>query len=371
MGRVSVKARRCGVTVAAVALATALAGCGDSEEAAEASSDLISEERCERNAAVGTIHYVSPHGFGAHGGILDIFMAEELGYYDDLCLDVEMNATASNRAQLVSTGRAHFTSGPSGSDQLLTNAQGADNIVAVGILADFVPDVVLANESIKDLKDLEGKTFAYTTQLSTTTRAMLERNDVDVDSIELINSDAYDAEQLTRGQIDAMEGFMSNQPLQLEAKGLPFTLFNPVDYGVDGTYIAYQFNKEFLTEHRDVAADVQRATLAAVHYCMDDAHIEECVDKLSELAEEGNQGDAFPRDQQLRIWTKEVEMIKQYRAQDRPLGVTVPEQWEADAALLLEYSQVDEDDLPAIEDVVDFDLIPSLYDGDELIWPGE
>ncbi|WP_214443638.1 hypothetical protein, partial [Mycobacterium tuberculosis] len=52
-------------------------------------------DACQRNQDAGTITYISGYGYSASAGQLDVFLAKELGYFDDLCLDVEINASGA------------------------------------------------------------------------------------------------------------------------------------------------------------------------------------------------------------------------------------------------------------------------------------
>ncbi len=50
----------------------------------------IDPERCATNEAVGTITYLSSFDFAAAASIVDVVVAEDKGYFDELCLDVEL-----------------------------------------------------------------------------------------------------------------------------------------------------------------------------------------------------------------------------------------------------------------------------------------
>ena len=52
-------------------------------------------ERCEANRAAGTITYLSGFDLHADASIIDVLVAESEGYYDELCLDVEAQASFS------------------------------------------------------------------------------------------------------------------------------------------------------------------------------------------------------------------------------------------------------------------------------------
>ena len=55
----------------------------------------VDPERCAANQAAGTITYLSGFDFAAAASIVDVVVAEQSGYFDDLCLDVELKPSFS------------------------------------------------------------------------------------------------------------------------------------------------------------------------------------------------------------------------------------------------------------------------------------
>jgi len=351
-----------GLLVAAITL-SACATPADNSASPDDSDTLISQEACDRNAAAGTITYISGYGYSASAGQLDVFLAEELGYFDALCLDVEINASGANGQQLVSSGQAEFTALGSASDVMLAAAN-SRNLTAVATYGNTPPFSIFANESIKSLKDLEGKKLGYFINLTPIASAMLDAAGVDVSTVELIKMTNYDPTVVTRGQVDAIVGYASNQPENLRAQGLPFTEFFPSDVGVEGTYNVMEVNSEFLAANREVAADFMRATLHALQFCLDSA--DECLDMIAQLAEDNGQGSAFPRDQLERTWNVESQWVKDSNS-GLP-GTQTAADWEAEYELVKKFGNVD--NLPAITDMMDETLVADLYADGELIWPG-
>lgn len=361
-------ALRRGITAASVVAAAALVltGCaaGDPEPAADPSDSLISQEDCERNRDAGTITYISGYGYSASAGQMDVFLAEEMGFFDDLCLDVEINASGANGQQLVSAGQAQFTALGSASDVMLAAAN-SDNLTAIATYGSVSPFSIFAHKDVASLKDLEGKKLGYFINLTPIASAMLDNAGVDVSKVELIKMTNYDPTVVTRGQVDAIVGYASNQPETLRAMGEEFSEFFPADEGVDGTYNVMEVNTRFLEENREVAADFMRASLKALEHCLENS--DECIDMISELAEANGQGSAFPREQLERTWNVESTWVTS--DPDLPPGVQTAAQWEQEYELVEKYGNVKT--LPAIEDMMDADLVAGLYDDGALIWPGE
>lgn len=324
---------------------------------------LVSDERCARNRAVGTITYVSGYGYSASAGQLDVFLAKEMGFFDALCLTVEINAGGANGQQLVSSGQAQFTELGSASDVMLAAAN-SQNLKAVATYGTTSPFSIFANEKIKSLKDLEGGRLGYFINITPIALAMLDAAKVDMSKVELIKMTSYDPTVVPRGQIEAIVGFASNQPQRLRAVNMPFTEFFPADFGLNGTYNVTEINSKFLSENREVAADFMRASLHALAYCLDNE--KDCVERISKLAEDNNQGAAFPLEQQQVTWSVESDWV---RKSGKNPGEQTPAMWETEYDLVKRYGNVDT--LPPLETMMDSQLVSALYSDGQLIWPGE
>lgn len=323
---------------------------------------LLSDEECQRNRDAGTITYISGYGYSASAGQVDVFLAKELGYFDALCLTVEINAAGGNGQLLVSSGQAQFTALGSASDVILAAAN-SRNLTAVATYGSTSPFSIFTNEAVKSLKDLEGKRLGYFINITPMAMAMLEAAEVDVSKVELIKMTNYDPTVVTRGQVDAIVGYASNQPQTLKAMGLPFNEFLPSEYNLPGTYNVMEVNSQFLADHREAAADFMRASLKALDFCLTEE--DKCVDMISQLAADNNQGSAFPREQQARTWGVESEWVRS--STFGPPGVQTVEGWKGEYELAKKYGGLT--DAPAIEEMMDPDLVASLYQDGVLIWP--
>lgn len=350
-------------SVAMLALAAAGAMPAHAQDAAPGTV-LISEQDCQRNKDAGTITYISGYGYSASAGQVDVFLAKELGYFDALCLTVDINAAGGNGQLLVSSGQAQFTALGSASDVMLAAAN-SRNLTAVATYGSTSPFSIFANERVKSLKDLEGKRLGYFINITPMALAMLDAAGVDVNKVELVKMTNYDPTVVTRGQVDAIVGYASNQPQTLKAMGLPFSEFLPSELGLQGTYNVMEVNSKFLAEHRETVADFMRATLKALDFCLTEE--EKCVDLISKLAADNNQGSAFPREQQARTWGVESEWVRS--STFGPPGVQTVAGWQSEYEMAQKYGGLKNP--PAIEEMMDPDLVASLYKDGTLIWPGQ
>ena len=89
------------IIASCVPVVLVLAACGgDDDDGGAGGADVdpvvagepFPTDRCDANKAAGTITYLSGFDFAAAASIMEVMMAADRGYYDDLCLDVEAHA---------------------------------------------------------------------------------------------------------------------------------------------------------------------------------------------------------------------------------------------------------------------------------------
>jgi hypothetical protein len=352
-----------------VAFVVALAACsssggGGNHQSSAPSSGAFTAAECAANKAAGTVNFVSPFGFDASAGIIDVFVAQKLGYFTKMCIATAINAAAENGNELVSSDRAQVTGFGSAADALL-EASGQANIVSVATWATTSDYVLLANQSITKLTQLPGKTLAYHTTLPVAIRAMITAAGVDLSKIHLVATNNYDPTQVTRGQVDALQGYQSNEVLSLKAAGQKFTEFIPSNFGVKGTYNVMSFNGAFLAAHRQTAADWMRADLYASTYCL--THQTQCVTIEHQYAVAAHAQTAFPLAHEQQEWALESKLIVDHPLAGAGLGVQTYAEWRPELNQLVKYKMVKSP--PTLSKAEDVTLTAGLYHGKTLIWP--
>jgi len=369
-GPFTARRRVAAIVAGLVATACAIVGLSTSADAHTArAASMISQSRCARNRAAGTITYISPFGYDASAGIIDIFMAEKLGYFKDLCLKVVVNTAATNGQELVSSGRAQATGIGSAADAILTKASGA-NITAIATYGDTDPHAIITNASVTSLKGLEGKTIGYYTNVSAVAAAMFAKAGADISKMHLVALTSYDPTVVTRGQVDGLIGYKSNQGVQLTLAHQKFHEFLPSQFGVKGTYNIMQINTTFLQQHRAAVADFMRADLKALDYCITNQTA--CVSYLSSLANAAHLGAVFPHAEQLQVWKVESRYITSDTIGGH--GVQTAAEWKPEWNEVKKYGSLigltASDKVAPLSQTMDTTLVPTLYNGTKLIWPG-
>ncbi|WP_082093344.1 ABC transporter substrate-binding protein [Demequina sediminicola] len=360
----------------AASAALIISGCSaDSDEAAEttasaspattaaAASAEFSDERCETNKAVGEITFATGYYYQASVGILNVVAADELGYFDDLCLDVTIQPGTGDTAQntqLLAANTIQFTS--MDVQNVILASENDIDIMGVSVFSDVGLDILMTPTDVTGLTELEGTILGQKGSLPTTVAAMLSNAGVDIDAIEQVTV-GYDPSILPRGQVDSLTGFISNEPNLLAASGEDVTVWRPYDYDVPSSMGVTAVNPEFAAENPTVVEDFLRAVLHGYDYCV--ANGEECVGYASAAS-----GPGYDEDHNLAVWNTEVDVVTESHDTATALGHVDPELISSIYAFLTEYELVSADlGEDGAQALFDDSFNEAIYDGTDLLWP--
>jgi NitT/TauT family transport system substrate-binding protein len=347
-------------TWAVALVAIVAAACGGSSSGT--ARPLVSQAECAANRAAGTITYVSPFGFDASAGIIDVFAAQQLGYFRDLCLTVNFVTNSQDSAALVSAGKAQVTNTGSAADYLSAVASGA-NIKAVATYGDQSDYCVITQPGIKSLKQLEGKTLGYHFVKPAPILQMLVAAGVDLNRIKFVDTTNYDPNQVVQGKINSVGCYQSNEPLTLRSEGAKFNEFTPNQFGVKGTFNVQFFNKTFLAAHDAAATDWMRADLHAFGYCS--ANQSACVSIEATYAKRA--GADFLTSHERQVWGLESALATNHTLPGQGVGVQSVAEFKPEARELVRFGLVNK--VPDLSAVMDTAKVASLYHGKTLVWP--
>ncbi|MHA7987425.1 ABC transporter substrate-binding protein [Rathayibacter sp. CAU 1779] len=317
--RRSLKLKSMSSLVAAAALVAGLAACTSTASAdTTPSSSAISADRCAKNKAAGTVNYLSGYQFQSSASILEYVAASKLGYFKDLCLDVQLKPGSGDTAQntkLLASGQATVAAV---SEQDIIQAR-ANGIAITGIssYSNAGLDILMTNKDITKLTQLDGQVVGHKGYVPAAVEAMLVKAGVSWDSLKLVK-EGYDPTVLTRKQdgLEALTGFISNEPNQLAAAGHKVTVWQPVKYGIPSSLGAMAVNPAFAKAHPTAVQDVLRAALHAYDYCSSsDAHVKECVGYAAQLS-----GSTYDKNLNATIWKTETKVVADNPTPDQPLG---------------------------------------------------
>ncbi|MBM9503032.1 ABC transporter substrate-binding protein [Actinacidiphila acididurans] len=357
--------------LAAAVLTAGVAGCGSgSSDSSSAGSNgsAISAERCAENKAAGTITYLSGYQFQSSVSILEYIAAAKLGYFKDLCLTVTLKPGTGDTAQntkLLASGQA-TVSAIAEQDIIQAQANGID-IEGISSYSNAGLDILMTNKDITELTQLDGKVVGHKGYVPAAVEAMLVKAGVTWDSLRLVK-EGYDPSVLPRrqGGLEALTGFVSNEPNQLKAAGKDVTVWKPVDYGVPSSIGAMAVNPAFATAHPHAVEDILRAALHAYDYCSSsEEHITECVGFAAKLS-----GPTYDKTLNATIWKTETQVVKGNPTPGQPLGGIDPGNVAKLVDMLHQFKIV-----PAgvtadkAKGWFDTSFVGDIYAGGKLVWP--
>lgn len=360
-----------------IAALTAAACGGDDDgpvgsDTTEAGADQVpalesaDPDRCEANREAGEIVFATGFDFGSAVSILDVVAAEDQGYYDDLCLDVRVQAGFSvANVGLLSANQVQFAGVGSFSEVAVANSTGAD-LSAVIVYGKTAVEALLVEDDsdITELTDLPSAPMGVKGGIPYAVRAMIAEAGVDEDDITQIEVD-FNPVLLFETEIESLPVYKSNEPRQLDDQGYEYRVFDPADYDIPATFGVIATNQTFAAEHPSAAADFVRATLRGFWFGVDEP--EAAVAASLELSDP----DLFfsPESEEFR-WTTERDLVLESTPDGEPVGAMTLERLSAEVDNLVRLGVLDADEVD-VEASFDNSFVAEVHDGDELIWPGD
>ena len=328
-------------------------------------------DRCEANRAAGTITYLSGFDFHANASIVDVLVAESKGYYDELCLDVELKASFStDNYPLIAANDAQFASGGSFSEVVdFAGANDAGFVVLAVEGRTGIDALITKDGEVATLEDLRGKKIGVKAAITPSVRAMLAQAGLELDvDYETVLLDGFDPMvHIAIPDIVGFPGYKSNEPGQLEANDVPFKLFDPSDSDIPGSFGVLYTNLTFLQEHPTAAQDFMRATMRGLADAINDsvAAVQVAVDALNA----SGAASVVPESEAAR-WIVESKLVADAVTADAPLGMPLFDELINEVTV---YASVGlfGGVVPLIQTLVDVSVLEGVYDDDgTLIWPG-
>lgn len=329
-------------------------------------------DRCAANQAAGTIVYLSSFDFAATASIVEVLVAEEKGYFDDLCLDVELRPSFSTaNYPEIAAGNAQFSSAGAFSEVIDYAAKNEAPFVAVAVEGKTGIDALIVKAGqATDLEDLRGATIGVKGAITRSVAAMLQQAGlVEGTDYTTVLLDGFDPKvHIEVPNIVGFPGYKSNEPKQLEAAGIPFDLFDPADYDIPGSFGVLYTNADFLAAHPTAVEDFLRASMLGLQDAIADP-AEAAEIAIGMINANGNAMFLSPEGEAAR-WGVEAELLVSTNAvTGTPIGVP-------DTDLLTDevttYAEIGlfGGETPSIDPFVALDPMRSVY-GDDLrvIWP--
>lgn len=348
----------------------------DPSDDGDAGIDVVAGEafpaaRCEANRAAGTVSYLTGFDYAATASIVEVLVADAKGYFDELCLDVDVAASFSTaNYPLVAANDAQFSSSGSFSELATFASVNDADLVALAVEGRVSIDSLMVKPGFDDLESLAGTTIGVKGKLPPSIAVMLaevglvEGTDFDTLLLDGFNPVAHFEVE----GISAVPGWKSNEPGALDRAGVPYTLYDPADYGIPGSFGLIYTNRTFLAEHPTAAEDFMRAAMRGLADAIDDP-AEAAAIAVDLINGNGNPNFLSPEGEEFR-WTTDARLISDTTPADTFVGVPDPDLLAAEVAAYEAVGVYGEDGAPPVEGRFDPDLIAGVYaDDGSVIWP--
>jgi NitT/TauT family transport system substrate-binding protein len=328
-------------------------------------------DRCEANKAAGKITYLSSFDFSASASIVEVIVAKQKGYFDDMCLDVDLKASFSTENYpLIAANEAQFSSGGSFSEVVDYAGRNDAGFVTLGVDGRTGIDALIVKDGVSaDLSDLKGKTIGVKGAITPSVAAMLKKAGLtEGTDYQTALLDGFDPKvHIAIPEIVGFPGFKSNEPLQLEAAGIPFKLYDPANYGIPGSFGVLYTNSTFLKDFPTAAADFMRASMKGLADALADP--KSAAEMAVDMINANGNANHLSADGEIARWDVESGLILNSKASPLPFGVP-------DSALLTKelntYADIGLFDgvVPDISTILDDSVVKGLYDDNaKVIWP--
>lgn len=334
--------------------------------------EAFPEDRCAANQAAGTITYLTGFDFAATASIIDVLVADEKGYYDAMCLDVEVKASFSTaNYPLVAENDAQFASGGSFSEVASFSAANDADLVVVAVEGPTAIDSLIVKPGVAtELADLEGATIGVKGKLPPSVAAMMAQEGlIEGENFDTVLLDGFDPVQhIAIESIVGFPGYKSNEPGQLERAGIEFDLFDPVDYDIPGSFGVVYTNQQFIDEHPMAAEDFVRATMLGLDDAIADPEAAAAI-SVERINAGGNPNFLSPEGETFR-WTTDAALISSLTPAGTGYGIPQPDALQNELDTYAEIGLFGDGGAPDATALLGDDIIVRIYSGDgQVIWP--
>ena len=287
------------------------------------------------------------------------YVANEMGYFEEQGLDVDIRHSTGEHLQLLVAGEVDITTADATS-VLKRRADPGLPIVAFALFGQRGQQAfaVLEDSGIRSPNDWEGRTFGYKVSVPPDYLAILESTGVDRSKVQEVRV-GFDPRILTERQVDILAVFKSNEPDTLRNLGFEVLTFDAADYGVPTLGLTYIAQEDFVEADPETVQGFLKATMKGLDFAFQNT--EEALDIVMRYAEKEDR-----EHMRFMLLTEKEDAISPLTA-DNGLGWMTIEQWQALHDSLIEHDALTG---PANVNMAFTDrFLREIYRSGELVWP--
>lgn len=199
------------------------------------------------------------------------YMAQEKGFYKDIGLDVEFKEFEHGIDISSDVEKGKSTFGINYPTVILDKSKGRDIILLSAILQTS-PHVLITLESsnVKSLEDF--KNIKVMTEVNAESSAhfisMFQSKNISFNSLRKVPH-TFNINDLIERKVDAASIFISNEPFELDKKGIKYKLWDPKDYGFEFYDLILFTSSKLANENPEMVAEFNKASLKGWKYAFD------------------------------------------------------------------------------------------------------
>ncbi len=268
------------------------------------------------------------------------YAAIEQGYYQQNGLQVNLLERKSGLSPLERLILGEVDYAISGVGAIISRTKG-DPLVALAATYQHSPSILISR--FPRIADLKGKKIVLSPDLmNAEITSMMAKEGIQADDFELVR-DVLSVKGFVEGKHDAYNGYIANEPYQLDRLGVPYYIFKPNDFGYDFYGDILLTSEDKIQNNFNQVKLFRNSTLKGWEYAID--HVEETVDLIFNKYNSQNKTKA-----QLLFEAK--ALVKLIYANILPIGYMSEKRWGEIISVLQDTGYL------AVKDV---DIAPFLY----------
>ena len=207
------------------------------------------------------------------------YVALEKGFYREAGLDVSILPAEPGKPYIDPVLNGHAAFGVASSELAVLRAQGKP-VVALAPIYQHSPLVLIvaASSNIDNVHELAGKRIMIAPE-EAEVFAYLQAEGLDLKSLQLIPH-TYSPKELVANKVDAVSGYSTDEPFDLEMDKFKFSLFKPRSGGIDFYADTLFTTEDQIRDHPDRVKRFLEASLRGWQYAF--AHTNEVIDLILE-----------------------------------------------------------------------------------------
>ena len=198
------------------------------------------------------------------------YAAQQQGYFQEEDLKVKLiegGPLTNHLHQLINGSSQYATLG----SESITSLSVGSPVVILASIFQHAPEVLISLKSsgITNISQLEGKVLMLADKsIAGQIEAMLLRNSLTPHNYTRYTYDG-NVKNLANGTVQAMYGYLSNEPYQLKQLGHDVNVFSPQDFDIDFYGDSLATTQDELKNHPQRVASVRRAVIRGWRYALD------------------------------------------------------------------------------------------------------